>query len=229
MGAYDPAKLMIGSGPFYLESYVPGSVVKLGRRSGYFEPGEPYVNGVRQSIIPGEEEQVAQFMAGNLDVVRIGQSAMPEATATNPSARVVVAISDRNYAIVFPLQASLSPQLGPLFRDIRVRRAVSEALDRDAIGQMLYGGRYALAFAVNSTMGPWALQLDQLDPAVQQYYASNPAEAAELLQAAGALGVEVKLAYPAGASGAKFDGLAQVLFASFPRFPGTSAWYRLMT
>ncbi|HTE84412.1 MAG TPA: ABC transporter substrate-binding protein, partial [Dehalococcoidia bacterium] len=207
-GAYDPAVQMIGSGPFYLGSYVGGVGETLRRNAGYFDQGLPYLDGVQQKINPDEASRRAQFTAGNLDVVRVGESSLATITAANPNAQVVKAISDRNYAIFF--------QLGPgppLFLDARLRQAVSEAIDRDAIGQAIYAGQYQLAFGANLSMGSAALRSGDLNPRVQRAHTFDPADAAMLLRAAGyGYGqLDLTLAYPSGAFGAEFDTMAKMI------------------
>lgn len=206
-GSYNVAGLIIGSGPFYLASYTPDIGVVLRRNPQYFESGLPYIDTVRQVIAPGRDDQLAQFTAGNLDVLRVGPSDLAAATASNPSAQVIQGSGEDNYVIYFRLDGQ-SPYI-----DGRLRRAVSEAIDRDAIGTALYGGQYELGFAVSPIMGQQALSFDQLDSSAQQYYSFNPADATQLLQAAGyPNGLEAKLAYPAGAFGPEFDALAQMIF-----------------
>lgn len=205
-GAFDPNTQMIGSGPFYLSSSVPGVAVVLQRNAGYFEQGIPYLDGVRQAIIPTEDEQVAQFTAGNLDLIRVSQQAMMTAVTQNPAAQVIRAIDDANYALFFQLGAPNLP-----FADIRLRRAVSESLDRMSIAQALYAGSYDLPFAVNLTMGPSALHWNDLDANVQQLYTYDLSDATQLLRASGYEGLAVKLAYPAGTFGPQFDAMAQMI------------------
>lgn len=205
-GTYDPGKQMIGSGPFYLNSYLPGVAVVLGRSGGYFEQGLPYLDRVRQAVFSTDDEQVAQFTAGSLDMIRVGQGAMSTAVATNPAAQVTAAISDANDAIFVQLGDPRSP-----FQDIRLRRAVSESIDRSAIGLVLYDAEYDLPFAVNLTIGPSALHWDDLDAGLQRLYTYDPADAALLLRASGYEGSAVRLAYPKGAFGPEFDAMAQMI------------------
>ena len=51
-GAYDPAKQMIGSGPFIFDSYAPDIAISFKRNPDWFEKGRPYIDGLRLAIIP---------------------------------------------------------------------------------------------------------------------------------------------------------------------------------
>ena len=64
---YDPAKLVIGSGPFIMDSAVPDVAYTYKRNSNWFEKGLPYIDGYKLSVIPDASRQQAQFAAGNLD------------------------------------------------------------------------------------------------------------------------------------------------------------------
>jgi peptide/nickel transport system substrate-binding protein len=44
-GSYDPAKVMIGSGPFWFVSYEPDVAVTLRRNPNWYQRGMPYIEG----------------------------------------------------------------------------------------------------------------------------------------------------------------------------------------
>jgi ABC-type transport system substrate-binding protein len=71
----------------------------------------------------------------------------------------------------------------PPFNDVRVRRAISQAIDRQAIIEAVYL-RGEPSPAVPRGLAPWSLPIDQLG-AGAQYYQYNPTEAKCLLAAAG--------------------------------------------
>src|SRR5581483_10253397 len=67
--AYDPAKALIGTGPFTLESYTPDVALVYKKRSDWFEKGKPYIDGVRMAIVPDPNAALAQFTSGNVDYI----------------------------------------------------------------------------------------------------------------------------------------------------------------
>jgi peptide/nickel transport system substrate-binding protein len=213
-GGYDPSKQIIGSGPFTFDSYTPDVAVALKRNPDYFEKGLPYVDSVRHAIIPETAQQIAQFSGGNLDTVRVTQNDLAAAKSANPKAREITVTSGGIGALYFQLGDPSSP-----FQDVRLRRAVSMAIDRDAIGKAIYGGQYELNFSVLLSMGKWALTFNQLDPSVQQYYKFNLAEAKRLIQEAGATNLNVKFAYPVGAFSPEGDTFAQTIYSMLSALP----------
>ena len=71
----------------------------------------------------------------------------------------------------------------PPFTDVRVRRAISHAIDRQAIIEAVWG-RGAPTPAVSRGLVEWALPIDQLG-AGAQYYEYDPQESRRLLAEAG--------------------------------------------
>lgn len=205
-GSYDPSKQIIGSGPFVFDSYTPDVGVSLKKNPSYFEKGFPYVDQAKHAIIPDSAQELAQFTGGNLDILHLSQTDSGTAIKSNPNAHVVKATGGGNHPLYFQMGDPSSP-----FQDIRLRRAVSLAIDRDAIGKAIYAGQYQPGFSVNLSMGKWALHSDQLSADTQQYYKFNLDQAKQLVQAAGASNLNLKFAWPLHAFETDFDTVAQTL------------------
>lgn len=191
-GSYEPLKQMIGSGPFVEKSYQPDVALVYQKHPNYFEHGRPYVDGLRVAIVPDTAQQLAQFTAGNLDEVQPAFSDLETVKRQNPRAVLLSGPVLQANPIYFQLGDRAS-----VFQDVRVRRAFSMALDRAALGKAVFGGPVQELVFVPSTLGKWALRVDQLDPSIGQYYKYNPAKAKSLLQAAGVTNLNLKFLYPA--------------------------------
>jgi peptide/nickel transport system substrate-binding protein len=214
-GGFDPTRQVIGSGPFLFDGYTPDVAVSLKRNADYFEKGLPYVDGVRHAILPATSLQLAQFTGGNLDSLVVGQNDVPTLAKAVPAARILKTLaSGGGKAVYFQLGDPASP-----FQDIRLRHAVSLAVDRDAIGKTFYANEYDLSFSVQFLMGKWALRFNQLDPSVQQFYKFNLAQAKQLVEQAGGASLNLKFAYPAGAFTPDFDTLAQTVYSMLAALP----------
>jgi peptide/nickel transport system substrate-binding protein len=190
-GAYDPAKQAIGSGPFILESFTPDVAYVYKKNAAWFEPGRPYVDSVRLAVVPDPAQQLAQFTAGNSDEFYPDVNDLASAQGRNPKATLVTSPDGRPFPIYFQLGEPDGP-----FMDIRLRRAVSMAIDRDAIARSLFGGRPQTTLFVPAYMGKWAIKSEDLDPGIAQFFKYNPAEAKKLAEAAGAANLPpIKFAY----------------------------------
>jgi peptide/nickel transport system substrate-binding protein len=190
-GAYDPLTTPIGSGPFVFDSYVPDSVVNYKRNPDYWERGIPYVDGVRVAVIADVATREAQFTAGSIGDVRAAVQDLDTLKKNVPSAFTV------DFPPSHPLLGfyQLGDSSGP-FTDIRLRRAVSMAIDRDALNKVIWNGTASeTEFYVPLNMGRWSLPAKDVDPSVLAYYKFNLAEAKKLVDAAGGSNVSVKLAF----------------------------------
>ncbi|MEW6185340.1 MAG: ABC transporter substrate-binding protein [Thermodesulfobacteriota bacterium] len=121
----------VGSGPFMLEEGSPGNYVKLKRNPNWWlakfigMPNMPYFDGVKVSVIPDPSVRLANLRAGKLDFVMLEPNEYP------------MVKNDRNLQInIYPVNHLVGMRFnttgGPC-KDIRVRKAVSHALDRKAL------------------------------------------------------------------------------------------------
>ena len=206
-GQYDPAKQVIGSGPFTLDSYTPDVAVVYKKNPSWFEQGRPYIDTLRSPIIADSGQELAQFSAGNLDTISPIANAVATVKNSNPKLTRIKSRQMGGRALYFQLGDPSSP-----FQDIRVRRAVSLAVDRDALVQSMLNGEGAMQFVVPLAMGKWALTLDQLDPSDAQYYKYDPQQAKKLLADAGATNLDIKFIYPTNYLGPDFERYGQAVF-----------------
>ena len=180
-GAVDPAKQMIGTGPFILDSLQPDIEVTLKRNPAWYGAPMPYVNDIRLVILKEEAQNVAQFQAGRTDhYINIPPEQVPDLKRARPQASYI----EYNVATYSFLYMQLRGE--SVYRDERIRRAASMAIDRDGILQGFYGGRGIWLSAVPSNFGGW--RVDPKSPEIGpggQWFTYNPAESRKLLAAAG--------------------------------------------
>lgn len=130
----------IGSGPFRAEPG-PDSTVVFTRFDDYFEASPKGKAGVRRVIyrtIPEINTQVAELISGKLDWAYYVPDDQAERLRRLPNLRVAQGESFR-VAYLTMDAAGKSAADSPL-KDIRVRRAVSHALDREGIVKNLMRG-----------------------------------------------------------------------------------------
>jgi peptide/nickel transport system substrate-binding protein len=197
-GSYDPSKVIIGSGPLIADSVTPDVATVFKKNPSWFETAGPYVDVVRMAVVPDRQQQLAQFAGGNLDELILDN--IDDANAAQqrqPKAQIFKARRASPFPIYFQMGDPASP-----FQDIRLRRAVSMAIDRETLGKVVFNGQYEEVVYVPAYMGKWAMPVSDLPQDSKQYYTYNVAEAKKLVDAAGAGGLELKLAYLINGPGA---------------------------
>jgi ABC-type transport system substrate-binding protein len=191
-GAYDPSKTVIGSGPFMFASIQPDVAYTYKRNPDWHLKPGPYVDTVTVAVIPDINQAYAQFASGNLDELTISNAFdVPTVKQQNPKATFLKVASGLPLPLYFQMGDSTTP-----YKDIRLRRAISMAIDRDAINKVVWNGQGSESVFVPVYMGKWALAVDKLDADTKQYYTYNPASVKQLLQAAGQTNFSVRLVNP---------------------------------
>ncbi len=206
-GGYDPEKQVIGSGPFLFQSATPDVGLVYKRNPNWWWNKEmPYIDGIQYSIIPDPNQALAQFTSGHLDIIAPLPTNVDTARAQNPKATFLQTTpADCNWVF---------GQLGDpksVWADIRVRQAVSMALDRAAFAKAAapQGGEDLLV--VQAYYGPWTLKVSDLDSNTAQWYKYNPAESKKLLQAAGLQDFNFKFVYTHNGYGEQFNKNAETV------------------
>lgn len=132
---FNPAEQAVGSGPWILEEFQPDTIGKFRRfDEWHLGPERPYYDTVNLNIIPEYATQLAQFLGGNLDVLTLQSQDLK---------RVQDEIEGVKIYQRGPYPESLlnfSPR-EEMWNDDRLRRAVSMAIDRDALLDAAYGLR----------------------------------------------------------------------------------------
>ncbi len=175
---------MIGSGPFMLKTYRKGSQIVFERNPDYYMKGLPYLDGVVIEITPQAAARVSLFRAGRVHLPHMWGYLAPEdaksVKKTNPEVLSTPTIVLPNGHIYFRTDQ-------PPFNDVRVRRAVSLAIDRKGWNDtILFGEGCIDAGPVPCALKDWKLPAAQMDAAKAKYLVGyDPAEAKRLLAEAG--------------------------------------------
>jgi peptide/nickel transport system substrate-binding protein len=171
----------IGTGPFVLENYEPNVKAVFKRHPEYFRPGQPYVDGVEWLSIPDESTGLAMYRTGQIDCGPaagwgVRQQDVEALKKTHPHLHYRDILSIVTQVIMMRTDQ-------PPFNDVRVRRAISHAIDRHGLIDAVWG-RGEPTSAVGRGLVEWALSIDQLG-AGAKYYQYDPKEARRLLAEAG--------------------------------------------
>lgn len=144
------ARKPVGAGPYRLKSWEPGSRITLAASPTYFE-GKPHISEVVYRIIPDSATMFMETRAGRLDVMNLSPLQYLRQTS-GPLWQE----GFHKYRYLASVYVFLGFNLEhPFFRDIRVRRAVSSAIDRDEIVKGVLLGQGVPAFGPFKP-GSWA-------------------------------------------------------------------------
>jgi len=144
----------VGTGPFRFKEWRRGEMVELVRNPDYFVKGRPYLDALRYFIIAERGTRTAALQAGRLD------AAMPGETSKGIAEQLKAAVPQM---VLTEVTAGTADNLlvnatRPPFNDVRVRRAVSHALDRRAFAKTVGQGGVAVGVALApKPFGAWGL------------------------------------------------------------------------
>jgi len=129
-GGFDPKQDARGSGPWLIESLRRSVGVEFKKNPNWYRKDRPFFDGVSMPIVPEYAQQLAQFRAGNIWQGAVRQEDILSTRKDHPSLIMYSAgtFSQGPNRIIFGVERADSP-----FRDERVRRAYSLAMDRDLI------------------------------------------------------------------------------------------------
>ncbi len=141
---FNDGSAAIGTGPYTLKSYVRGSAIELERNPTYWGLAEPWAS-VRFVPVTNAGPRLAGLLAGDYDVIE--NPAARDLGRLRSDARFAHIITPSSRVIYFSLDVARdqSPFVkaddgkNPL-KDVRVRRAMSLAIDRDTIVKRIMDG-----------------------------------------------------------------------------------------
>jgi len=144
----------VGTGPFKLKEWRKGEFIEYVKNPDYFVKGRPYLDGLRYVIIVERGTRTAALQSGQLDV------AMPGETTKAAAEQLKKAVPQ---LVVTPVATSVTDNIiinerKPPFDNVKVRQAISYAVDRAAlIRVVLQGGAVPAVAMMPRPYGVWGL------------------------------------------------------------------------
>ncbi len=174
------SKAPVGSGPYRITAVDHGRGVKMARFEGYWTGGpiaKPKIGKLEFRVIPDGESRMAELVTGGIDWIWRVPTDQAEQLKGAPGVTVLSAETMRVGFLQFDVLGR-AMEKSPL-KDVRVRQAISYAIDRKAmVDNLVRGG----ARVMNSVC--FIDQIGCTDEGVPRY-AYDPAKAKALLKEAG--------------------------------------------
>ena len=149
-GVNTPPRDIVGTGPFTMQSYVPGERIVFLRNPRYWKVDAdgnrlPYLARHIQLIVPNFDTLRLKFQAGEMDIYGVRPREFAEFKAGEKSGKYTVYEAGPTASTEFLMfnenPKGLTPPKLAWFSNTKFRQAVSYAIDRTAIANQVYGGR----------------------------------------------------------------------------------------
>jgi peptide/nickel transport system substrate-binding protein len=166
----------IGTGPFQFAEWQRGNFIRMTRYAKYWAPNEPYLDEIIYRIVPDSQSRSLALETGKVQLT--GASDIEPFDVPRFRAKPNLTVSTAGWEYFSPLSwVELNHRVKPL-DDVRVRQAMSLAIDRNFLVQKLWFGLGKPA------TGPVASTTKFYDPALKPF-PHDPKQAMALLDAAG--------------------------------------------
>ncbi|NUP80687.1 MAG: ABC transporter substrate-binding protein [Nonomuraea sp.] len=187
-----PEGKLLGTGPYKVAEFAPDSHVTLERNDAYWG-GKPAFRQIRIDFIPEESTRLLAMRGDSVDVALNVPAEQIDQWKAVPGAQVLTA-ADRSL-VTLAFDTSRKP-----WDDVRVRRAVAHAVDREGIVRSVLRGHGRVAATIPDP-AQWGgvldqAQVDSLYATIPQYGFDLAKAKAELALSATPQGFSDTLTYP---------------------------------
>lgn len=172
-GSLSAIDTMCGTGPFMYKESVVDNYITLVKNPDYWEEGAPKLDGITYYLLADESARLAALRTGDINLCSL--SALNLSEVEGDESIKVLSYQSNNYTY---LGFNLSNEA---LQDVRVRQAMSMAIDRQAIIDYVYNGEATVSTFVAPAMGHWVWDA----PAESPLYTQDIDAAKALMEEAG--------------------------------------------
>jgi peptide/nickel transport system substrate-binding protein len=191
-----PPEKIVGTGPFMLERYIPGQRVTLKKNPRYWRRDAasntlPYMERLIYIVVQNQDVELLKFQSNEIDYLGMRGSDYPILKPNERKGGYTVYNAGPAFGtnfITFNQNPGIDPETGKpfvaphklkWFKDLRFRRAVAHAIDKQSIIDIVMNG---LGFPQYSAMSPAAKKFYSTDVLKYEY---APDKSRKLLREAG--------------------------------------------
>ncbi|MFC4320654.1 peptide-binding protein [Litchfieldia salsa] len=143
-------KSPVGTGPFKFEEWRDGEYVKVVANDDFYD-GRPYLDSITYKIVPDQNSLLAQLQAGDVDFTEVPGTDL-ETVKSFDGIKVESGLGLSYTYLAFNLQQER-------FNDVKVRQAMTHAINREEIVQAVMNGDGEVAHVPESPLS-WAYNDD---------------------------------------------------------------------
>ncbi|MGQ0569486.1 MAG: ABC transporter substrate-binding protein [Armatimonadota bacterium] len=175
-GAYsgNTTTQIIGTGPYRLVEFVPKSHMELAKNPNYWGAPLPHIDRVTFKVLEEEDARVAGLRSRTLDYAFL--TPIGEQRLRNQSA-LVVTKTPRIFLYCFIFNMTRKP-----WTDVRVRQAISIAINRQEIIDKALSGSGTFSGPIATGFGNWFISVEELK---RRWYRQDLDKAKRLLKEGG--------------------------------------------
>src|SRR5260370_1859890 len=166
----------IGTGPFQFVEWQRGNFIRMKRFDDYWAPGQPYLDEIIYRIIPDRQSRALALQTGQVQLTQANDIEPFDVPRFRAMPNLEVELKGWEYASQLSW-IEINHRVKPL-GDVRVRQAISLAIDRNFIRDRLWFGIGKVA------TGPVGWTTKFYDPAVAKLPRPDPKAAFQLFDAA---------------------------------------------
>jgi peptide/nickel transport system substrate-binding protein len=166
---------IVGTGPFRLTSWTPNASLRFDRNPDYWVPERPYVDAVDVHVISDAKALLSALKSGQVDFAN-GLGSLDIENVTKGDGFHELRLEGAEQQLYVGSNVTAKP-----LDDVRLRRAVAFALDRDrVVAEVLRGSGYPINL-------PWPTYSPAYDEAANSTFSLDPAKAKALVAELGPL------------------------------------------
>jgi hypothetical protein len=171
VGEEEFARNPVGSGPYKLVEFTASDRYVFEAWDGYWA-GRPEVDRIVYQVIPEQSSQIAALLAGQIDFVRAIPPVERARLAAASGIQLLRGPASVQHILYVRYQtetgviAANYPGFEPITADVRIRQAISHAIDRELLAEVQGSGR------------PSLLRTDEFNPEHRGQYAGEAAAVA---------------------------------------------------
>lgn len=168
----DLMQVAVGTGPFKFEKWEADNYVELVKNEDYYKEGIPKLDGIKFITMKDEAARLAAIRTGEVHLTTLAPQSIPLAKKNDKLD--VKSYQSNEYSYV-GFNLNKEP-----FNNVKVRQAMSLAVNREDMKEIVWKGDAILSGPIPEAMGQWAIDVSEED-----MYQQDIEKAKELLAEAG--------------------------------------------